>query len=84
MMSGKAFLRVGIGVFALVLATPGFCRETGSYVRGTITRIEGNKVTVTVESADKMTLKVGDPVSLKGRGTSTDRVPAKPKAGSPR
>ena len=66
-MARKLLLGLAVTAFVLSLAVPGFSKGmSGDWMKGTVTKIEGNQVTVTVESKDKMDLKEGDHVVLKG------------------
>ena len=46
MMARKLLILLAVGVFFLSLAGPGIAAGMGGEVKGTVTKIEGNKVTI--------------------------------------
>lgn len=65
-MGRKLVVVLGVLALTVCLAAPGFTRGMDDHgTKATVTKIEGNQVTVTVDSKDKMSLKEGDKVWLK-------------------
>ncbi|HZD54905.1 MAG TPA: hypothetical protein VE080_01500, partial [Candidatus Aquicultoraceae bacterium] len=54
---------------------------SGDWVKGTVTKVEGNQVTITVESKGKMDFKEGDHVTLKGGKMTKEGGESKSKEG---
>ncbi len=75
MMAKKLLILLAVGVFSLSLAGPGIAAGMGDEVKGTVTKIEGNTVTIkdgmgveqTVEPRNPealTTFHVGDPAAV--------------------
>lgn len=65
-MARRLVVVLGVVALSLCLAAPGFARGMDDHgAKGTVTKVEGNQVTVTVESKGKTDFKEGDQVWLK-------------------
>jgi hypothetical protein len=93
MTARRLFLVFMIALFFLGLASPGFSGVVGEAVKGTVTRIDGGKVSIRDFMGDEKTvepinpeaitnLKVGERVSVK-EGILTKEGGAGPSAPSP-
>lgn len=93
MMAKKLLILLAVGVFFLSLAGPGIAAGMGDEVKGTVTGIDGGKVTIkdfmgeekTVEPKNPEALpnlKVGDQAAVKG-GILTKEGGAEPSAPAP-
>ena len=93
MTARKLLVLLAVGVFTLSLASPGVFAGMGADIKGTVTSIEGSKVTIkdgmgdekTVEPANPEALsglKVGDQAAVKD-GVLTKEGGAEPSAPSP-
>lgn len=93
MTARKLLILLAVGVFTLSLAGPAISAGMGDDIKGTVTSIEGSKVTIkdgmgveqTVEPANPEALKglkVGDQAVVKG-GILTKEGGAEPPAPAP-
>jgi hypothetical protein len=66
MTSRKLFAYFVIPLFFLVLANPGFSAGMGEEVKGTVTKIEGGKVSIQDIKGNEKTVEPTNPEALKG------------------
>ena len=93
MTARKLLFLLAVGIFTLSLAGPAISAGMGDDIKGTITRIDGNQVTIKGNTGDEKTvepanpealgdLKVGDQAAVKD-GILTKQGGGEPPAPSP-
>lgn len=66
MTARKLIILLAVGVFALSLAGPAFSAGMGADIKGTVTKIEGNQVTIKANTGDEKTVEPANPEALNG------------------
>lgn len=80
-MAKKLMLYLGVTLLALSLASPGFSMGD-NVIKGTVTKIEGNQVTITIEPEDMVDLKENDHVIVKSQKMMKHHGADYPKEGT--